>query len=68
MHVVQRGEDAPKPIHLRIVPVDLSSNKEQSSKDSSERNRGDQRVGGEIDSFQTIHIPASFAQAVGKPS
>jgi hypothetical protein len=68
MHVVQRGENAPKPVHLRIVSVDLGGDEENSSKDSTESNRGDQGVGGEVDSFQIIHIPASFAQAFGKPS
>lgn len=54
VRIVQRREQTPAPIYLGVVLVDLRDNQKDGSEGYRYRNGGDQRVGGDVESFELL--------------
>lgn len=62
MHIIDSWQETPAPVDLRVVPVNLRPNKEQSRRRKTESQRRDKGVRGEVDLLQGDHISARFLQ------
>ena len=66
MHIIDSWQETPAPVNLRVVPVYLRPDKEQSRQGKTERQRRDKGVRGKVDFLQGDHISARFLQRSGE--
>lgn len=66
VHIVEGGNDAPQPVYLRVVLVDLGNDKDPGREKQRNRKRRDERVRSEIDLLQSLQVGDMRSYSVGK--